>query len=131
MCKIRNMYSKAAATFASLMLLTGLSACASAPQGMSAEQLAKAGQVEFMRPYELSRSDVEFVSVGPVRGESCASHLLADEASQEQARMRMKLAAAERQANRLVLKKCVKDDEGGCTTRWWCEGDAYQAVPLQ
>ncbi|MGQ4276976.1 hypothetical protein ACQ5ES_08020 [Pseudidiomarina sp. E22-M8] len=125
------MRNRTVAMFAGVLFSFGLQGCATAPQGLSAEQLAAAGQVEFMRPYELSRIDVEFISVGSVRGESCASHVLADEASQDEALMQMKLAAAERQANRIVLKRCLQDDEGGCSSRWWCEGDAYQAMPLQ
>ncbi|CAB0151597.1 Outer membrane lipoprotein RcsF [Pseudidiomarina piscicola] len=126
------MYKKTAMTCVALgFIVLGLQGCATAPQGMTAEQLARASEVEFVRPYELSRTDVEFISVGPVQGQSCASHLLADNASQEQALMEMKLAAAERQANRVVLKQCRQDDNAGCSKRWLCEGDAYQAQPLQ
>lgn len=126
------MCNKTVAMLAGALFSLGLlQGCATAPQGMSAEQLLAANQVEFIRPYELSRTDVEFISAGAVRGESCASHLLADDATQDQALMRMKLAASERQANRIVLKRCKQDDEGGCSKRWWCEGDAYQMMPLQ
>lgn len=108
-----------------------LVACSAAPEQMTAAQIRTADTVSFMRPYELSRTDVSYTSLGTVRGESCQSQIWSGEASQEEALMRLKLMAAERQANRVVLKRCEQDEQAGCHQRWWCEGEAYQEQPLQ
>ncbi|RUO52352.1 Rcs stress response system protein RcsF [Pseudidiomarina homiensis] len=105
--------------------------CATSVERFPTADLERSKQVEFMQPYELSRTDVEFVDLGVVRGESCQRPLLDGQASQEEAMIAMKLAAADKQANRIVLKRCQQDSDGGCTARWWCEGTAFQAQPLQ
>lgn len=108
-----------------------LAGCATSVERFPAADLERSATVEFMQPYELSRGDVEFVDLGTVRGESCQRPLLDGQASEQEALISMKLAAADKQANRIVLKRCQQDSEGGCTVRWWCEGTAFQAQPLQ
>jgi len=103
-----------------------LNGCASVPAQFSAEQLAQADQVSFVKPYELSRSDVHYDHLGEVRGESCSSQLTGGVASQNAALLQLKLAAAERQADTVVLKGCQQDRAAGCNERWWCTGEAYQ-----
>lgn len=115
-------------TLLSVGVLVG---CATQVERFPAAELARSNTVEFMQPYQLSRTDVEFVDLGAVRGESCQRPLLDGQASQEEALIAMKLAAANKQANRVVLKRCQQDSKGGCTVRWWCEGTAFQMSPLQ
>lgn len=105
--------------------------CATQVERFPAAELARSNSVEFIQPYQLSRTDVEFVDMGTVRGESCQRPLLDGQASQEEALIAMKLAAADKQANRVVLKRCQQDSKDGCTARWWCEGTAFQMRPLQ
>lgn len=114
-----------------LVVISTLVGCASVPESIPAADLERASQVEFMRPYELSRTDVSFTSIGTVRGESCQSPLASEQASQQLAMIRLKLAALEQQGNRVVLKGCFQDSEGSCTQRWSCEGEAYQMNPLR
>lgn len=105
--------------------------CTSQVERFPAAEMARSNTVQFIQPYQLSRTDVEFVDLGTVRGESCQRPLIDGQASQEEAMIAMKLAAADQQANRLVLKRCLQDSKGGCTVRWWCEGTAFQMLPLQ
>lgn len=114
-----------------LLCFAFLSGCASTAQRFPAADLARASTVEFMQPYQLSRTDLEFVDLGTVIGESCQRPLLDGQASQEEALIALKLAAADKQANRIVLKRCQQDSKGGCSVRWRCEGTAFQASPLQ
>ena len=105
-----------------------LSGCATVPAQFSAEQLAQADQVSFVKPYELTRTDVRYLAVGEVIGESCSSQLTGGAASQNEALLQLKLAAAERQADTVVVQGCQQDSAAGCTERWWCKGEAYQQV---
>lgn len=117
--------------FMVIMSVVVLIGCASQVERFPAAEMARSNTVEFMKPYQLSRNDVEFVDRGAVRGESCQRPLIDGQASQEEALIAMKLAAADKQANRVVLKRCQQDSKGGCTARWWCEGTAFQMRPLQ
>ncbi len=114
-----------------VLTVSWLYGCATQQQRFPAADMARSSTVEFMQPYQLSRTDMEFVDLGPVRGESCQRPLLEGQASQEEAMIAMKLAAADKQANRIVLKRCQQDSKGGCSVSWWCEGTAFQAQPLQ
>ncbi|RUO58741.1 Rcs stress response system protein RcsF [Pseudidiomarina insulisalsae] len=119
--------------FTMIILLCGLllAGCSTPVERFPASDLTRSSSVEFMRSYELSRTDVEFISMGEVYGESCERLLLDGHASQEEAMIAMKIAAADKQANRIILKSCQQDQKGNCSVRWRCTGEAYQARPLQ
>lgn len=112
-----------------IMLLVG---CQTAPtQRYSDAQLAQLDTVSFVRPYELSRNDVSFSPLGEVTGESCQTGLMQAPATEEDALLDLKLAAAERGANVLVLRQCEGVAIDGCRSAWMCIGDAHQMQPLQ
>ncbi|WP_411360207.1 Rcs stress response system protein RcsF [Pseudidiomarina salilacus] len=105
-----------------------LSGCTSTPEGFSAEQLAQADQVRFVKPYELTRTDVRYNAVGEVSGESCSSQVSGGPASHNAALLQLKLAAAQRQADTVVLQGCQQTAGAGCDERWLCTGAAYQQI---
>ncbi|WP_417686770.1 Rcs stress response system protein RcsF [Pseudidiomarina gelatinasegens] len=107
-----------------------LSGCAGSAQ-QSNFDLGAADTVEFMRPYELSRNDVSFVSLGEVQGASCQARFFNEKPTQEEALLRMKIAAADLGANRVVLRSCTQGSSDECSARWVCVGDAYQEQPLR
>ncbi|MGI0153276.1 Rcs stress response system protein RcsF [Pseudidiomarina sp. WS423] len=113
-----------------LALVVAISGCAAPVPDTTAQQQQLQDTVEFIRPYELSRTDVSFTSLGAVAGESCQAHFWNQEPSQQQALLQLKQAAAEFGANALVLKQCIKAESAQCRLRWLCEGDAYQMQPL-
>lgn len=110
---------------------TLLAACSSAPDSLTEQQLQQAARVQFIKPYELSRTDVEFISRGEVVGESCQGNFLAPEATQERALLELKIAAAERGANVVVLQSCKQPAASGCKKLWTCTGTAHDMQPLQ
>jgi hypothetical protein len=112
-------------------VLLALAGCAATPEGFSEQQQQQISSVDFMRPYELSRTDISVTSLGEVQGESCQSNFWDDEPSQEQALLELKLAAAAVGANRIILKGCERAASEQCTSRWLCAGDAHQVQPLQ
>lgn len=107
-----------------------LSGCAGSAQQSNLD-LGAADTVEFMRPYELSRNDVSFVSLGEVQGESCQVRFFNAKPTQEEALLRMKVAAAALGANRVVLRSCSQASSSECAARWLCVGDAHQEQPLR
>ncbi|MDX1705585.1 Rcs stress response system protein RcsF [Pseudidiomarina sp.] len=108
-----------------------LSACATVPDSLNDQQLAQARNVTFIKPYELSRTDVEFTSRGEVVGESCQANVLAPRATQERALLELKIAAAELGANAVVLQSCQQPAGGGCKKLWVCTGTAHDMRSLQ
>lgn len=116
---------------AALVVLGSLVGCATVPESIPAGELERASQVEFIQPYELSRTDVSFTHLGTVYGASCQSPLASEKASQQLAMIRLKLAALEQQGNRVVFKRCEQNGEGSCSSGWRCEGEAYQMNPLR
>lgn len=116
----------------STMVLTLVSACASqADSGLSTAEQQRIEAVEFMRPYELSRRDVNFTALGDVVGISCQATMMQPAASQAEALLRLKLAAADIGANRVILKQCQQVSTDGCRASWRCSGDAHQQQPLR
>lgn len=109
----------------------GLFGCVANQSDSSQVDLAAADTVEFMRPYELSRTDVTVISMGPVEGRSCQSNLFDQKPSQEEAILLLKVAAAENNANRVVLRSCRQEATDACRASWVCEGQAYQVQPLR
>lgn len=108
-----------------------LAACSSAPDELSRQQLQQAASVQFIKPYELSRTDVEFISRGEVVGESCQANFLAPQATQQRALLELKIAAAELGANAVVLQSCQQPVASGCNELWVCTGTAHDMQPLQ
>ncbi|SFR58722.1 RcsF lipoprotein [Pseudidiomarina maritima] len=118
--------------YLSLMtVLFVLAGCSSNHSSVSEVDMSAAESVDFMRPYELSRNDVSFVSLGQVQGESCQANVFSEKPTQQEALLRMKIAAAKLGANRLILRSCQQDQTDDCRARWICTGDAHQAQPLQ
>ncbi len=115
-------------TAALLLVLVG---CAAEPQGLSSEQQQLLKSVDFMRPYELSRTDVSITSLGEVQGQSCQANIWDAEPTQEAALLQLKLAAASLGANHVILKGCERSTSDDCSSRWLCTGDAHQLQPLQ
>lgn len=116
----------------SLVLIMLMAGCQSAPtQRYTTAQLAQMETVTFVRPYELSRNDVSFAPLGEVRGESCQSSVMQAPATEENALLALKLAAAELGANALVLRQCQSVAVDACRAAWVCSGDAHQMQPLQ
>lgn len=113
------------------LLLLVISACSTVNEERSGLDLQAADSVQFLRPYELSRTDVSFVSLGDVIGESCQTQFWHAQPTQEQALLRLKVAAAEMGGNRVVLKACQQTDSSACHARWVCTGHAYQEQPLR
>lgn len=113
------------------MLLLLVSACTTVTAERTRIDMQAADSVEFIRPYELSRTDVSYVSLGEVTGESCQAQFWQAKPTQEQALLRLKVAAAEIGGNRLVLKACQQADNSACHARWVCTGHAYQEQPLR
>jgi|SRR5690554_14192 len=108
-----------------------LGGCAGTDSNQDALDLAAADKVSFMRPYELSRTDITLISLGPVTGRSCQSHFFAQKPSQDEAIIRLKIAAAKIDANRVVLRSCREEKTDECSASWVCEGQAYQVQPLR
>lgn len=108
-----------------------LGGCASIGDDDSSLDLALADKVEFMRPYELSRTDITLISLGPVSGRSCQANFFASKPTQDEAIIRLKIAAAEIDANRVVLRSCREEKTADCSASWVCEGQAYQVQPLR
>ncbi|HET8817103.1 MAG TPA: Rcs stress response system protein RcsF [Pseudidiomarina sp.] len=116
----------------SLVLILLMSGCQSAPTPRyTAAQLEQMESVTFVRPYELSRTDVSFAPLGEVRGESCQTSMMQASATEEAALLALKLAAVERGANALVLRQCQMLTTDACQSAWVCTGDAHQMQPLQ
>lgn len=114
------------------MVLTLVSACASpTDSALTAAEQQRLETVEFMRPYELSRRDVNFTALGDVVGISCQANMMQPAASQAEALLRLKLAAADIGANRVILKQCQQVSTEGCRASWRCSGDAHQQQPLR
>ncbi|PHR65775.1 Rcs stress response system protein RcsF [Pseudidiomarina marina] len=118
---------KSLSLVAVLFIIAG---CATNQSPVNEVDIAAAETVEFMRPYELSRNDVSFVSLGRVQGESCQANVFSNKPTQQEALLRMKVAAAELGANRLILRRCQQDQTDECRARWICTGDAHQSQPL-
>lgn len=114
-----------------IAVLITVAGCATSQSPVSQVDMAAADAVEFMRPYELSRNDVSFVSLGRVEGESCQTNIFSDKPTQQEALLRMKVAAAALGANRLILRSCEQGQTDSCRARWVCTGDAHQLQPLQ
>lgn len=93
--------------------------------------IAAADSVEFMRPYELSRTDVSVISLGDVEGRSCQANIFDDKPSQEKAIVLLKIAAAKVSANRVVLRACREEKTDSCRASWICYGQALQVEPLR
>ncbi|RUO68580.1 Rcs stress response system protein RcsF [Pseudidiomarina salinarum] len=108
-----------------------LAACSSTPDSLTEQQLQRAATVQFIKPYELSRTDVEFISRGEVVGESCQGNFMAPEATQERALLELKIAAAELGANAVVLQSCQQPTASACKKLWICTGTAHDMQPLQ
>lgn len=87
--------------------------------------------VEFMRPYELSRTDITIMSMGEVEGRSCQTSIFDNKPSQEDAIVLLKQAAADKDANRVVLRSCREEKTDDCRASWVCQGQAYQVQPLR
>src|SRR5690554_560082 len=115
-----------------MLLLVGLIVgCSGTASKQASIDMQAADSVEFIRPYELSRNDVTFVSLGEVSGESCQANFWSHKATQEQALLKMKVAAANLGANRVVLRQCTQDSSENCSARWLCVGNAHQQQPLR
>jgi uncharacterized protein YbjQ (UPF0145 family) len=126
----RNTASLRALITASLVTVT-LSACAAHPDNaFSAAEQQLIQAVEFIRPYELSRTDVNHTAMGEVVGTACQTGLMQQSPSQAEALLRLKLAAAELGANRVILKQCQQTPVANCRASWVCRGDGYQQQPL-
>jgi len=108
-----------------------IAGCATQPVAELNIDLAAADAVDFVRPYELSRTDVSFTGLGTVAGASCQAHRSAPIATQQEALLRMKVMAAELGANAVVLRQCRETSTVECRTQWVCEGDAFQQQPLR
>lgn len=120
----------------SLMMTAALSltlgSCASSVQApFTAAEQTQLETVEFMRPYELSRTDVTYTALGAVTGVACQSSVLQPPPSQADALLKLKLAAAQVGANRVILKHCQQAPIDGCRASWVCDGDAHQQQPLR
>lgn len=114
-----------------IAVLFTVAGCATNQSPVGQVDMVAADSVEFMRPYELSRNDVSFVSLGRVQGESCQANMFSEKPTQQEALLRMKVAAAALGANRVILRSCEQDQTDDCRARWICSGDAHQAQPLQ
>lgn len=114
------------------LLALSLASCASTDDApFSALEQQQIAAVEFMRPYELSRTDVSFTAMGEVIGVACQSSVLQPSPSQAEALLQLKLAAAQLGANRVILKQCQQGPSEGCRSSWICRGDAHQQQPLR
>ena len=111
------------------LMLGGCASPAEAP--LSANEQQQLAAVEFMRPYELSRTDVSHTALGEVVGESCQENRFQGQPSQAEALLKLKLAAAQRGANRVILKQCQQASSDECVASWVCRGDAHQQQPLR
>lgn len=111
------------------LLGSSVGCVATAPQ-FSAQQQAQIATVSFIKPYELSRTDVTHISRGEVIGQACPrGH--DTPSSEQQALLELKLAAAAQQANVVVLKHCAIVATSSCGRIWQCRGDAHQQQPVQ
>ena len=122
--------------FIQVLLLCGLmlavAACThSTNAGFSAAEQQQLVQVEFIRPYELSRADVSYTARGEVSGSSCQVLANQPAPTQAEALLRLKLAAAAVGANRVILRQCSQVTTPACTASWICIGDAHQQQPLR
>lgn len=113
------------------LVVAFIAGCATQPVAELNIDLAAADAVDFVRPYELSRTDVSFTGLGTVAGASCQAHRSAPIATQQEALLRMKVMAAELGANAVVLRQCRESSTVECRTQWVCEGDAFQQQPLR
>jgi uncharacterized protein YbjQ (UPF0145 family) len=112
-------------------LMLALTACThSGDGGSSAVEQQQLAQVEFIRPYELSRVDVNYTARGEVSGSSCQG-LAKPAETRAEALLRLKLAAAEVGANRVILRQCSQVTTPVCAAGWVCTGDAHQLQPLR
>lgn len=114
-----------------VLVIFALMGCAMNQPASPSLNTAAADTVEFMRPYELSRTDVSVISLGDVEGRSCQANIFDDKPSQEEAIVRLKIAAAKRSANRVVLRECREEKTDSCRASWVCYGQAMQVEPLR
>ncbi|RUO47467.1 Rcs stress response system protein RcsF [Pseudidiomarina donghaiensis] len=114
-----------------VLVIFALVGCATNQPSERGSNTAAADSVEFMRPYELSRTDVSVISLGDVEGRSCQANIFDDKPSQEQAIVLLKVAAAELSANRVVLRTCREEKTDSCRASWVCHGQALQVEPLR
>lgn len=113
-------------------LMLAVTACThSGTAGFSAAEQQQLAQVEFIRPYELSRADVSYTARGEVSGSSCQAAASQPAATQAEALLRLKLAAAAVGANRVILRQCRQVTTPACAASWICIGDAHQQQPLR
>lgn len=118
--------------FFTAVLTVMLGGCASSvEEPFSSLEQQQLETVEFIRPYELSRTDVSHTALGEVVGESCQSTRFQAAPSQAEALLKLKLAAAQLGANRVILKQCQQLSSNDCRAIWICRGDAHQQQPLQ
>lgn len=118
--------------FFTAVLAVMLGGCASSVEApFSSIEQQQLETVDFMRPYELSRTDVSHTSLGEVVGESCQRTRFQAQPSQAEALLKLKLAAAQLGANRVILKQCQQASSNDCRASWVCRGDAHQQQPLR
>ncbi|SDB36308.1 RcsF lipoprotein [Pseudidiomarina indica] len=113
------------------LMVAFVAGCATSPATDLGIDMAVADSVTFMRPYELSRTDVNFTALGEVQGASCQVNRFAAEPTQQEALLRLKVAAAELGANHVVLRQCRQQQSDECRSQWLCTGDAFQSQPLR
>ena len=114
-----------------VLVILALVGCAINQSDEPKVNTAVADSVEFMRPYEMSRTDVSVISLGEVEGRSCQANIFDQKPSQEEAILLLKISAAKLSANRVVLRECREEKTDSCRASWVCYGQAMQVEPLR